>query len=323
MISNKIVFNTWSGAYFHPGGGEVQLDQTKRALEKQGYQVELFNQWNPQVDACLFHQFSTQLGVKFVIDGYRERNAKIAVSPILWAEFDRGGFYYEMLHQLLSSADILFTNSDAESSKIAKNFDLSLNVFHKTRNAISEDFFSLGDEGIFREKFGIEGDFILTIGNIDRRKNTELLVSACQELNLPLVVLGAVRDQEYFSQFSDVYSKASFLGAIFDKKMIKSALRACSVFALPSLCETPGIAALEAASQGAKVVVTQEGAAPEYLNGHAWFVDPRSLEDLVAKLRMAMSGVAQANQISYIKENYTWGMAAQDVISGYRRVLAD
>lgn len=323
MNSKKIVFNTWSGAYFHPGGGEVQLDQTKRALETQGYQVELFNQWRPQVDAYLFHQFSTQLGVKFVVDGYRERNAKIAISPILWAEFDRGGFYFELLHQLLNSADILFTNSDAESLKIAKNFELPLNVFHKTRNAISEEFFTLGDEGIFREKYGVKGDFILTIGNIDRRKNTDLLVRACQELDLPLVVLGSVRDPEYFSQFSDVYPKASFLGAIVDKEMIKSALRACSVFALPSLCETPGIAALEAASQGAKVVVTKEGAAPEYLDGHAWFVDPTSFEDLVTKLRMAMSGVVQANQISYIKENYTWDMAAQDVIFGYQRVMAE
>ena len=50
----KVLFNTWGGAYFNPGGGEVQLNFSKEYLEKQNIQVELFNQWNPQKDFDIF-----------------------------------------------------------------------------------------------------------------------------------------------------------------------------------------------------------------------------------------------------------------------------
>jgi len=41
--------------------------------------------------------------------------------------------------------------------------------------------------------------------------------------------------------------------------MLASAYAACDVFVLPSMFETPGIAALEAGLAGAKIVITKYG----------------------------------------------------------------
>lgn len=320
-MSYRVTINTWSGAFFNPGGGEVQLLNTKKALEERGLQVELFNQWQPQTDFDIFHQFSIQLGANYVVDEYKKIGRKIALSTILWADFEKSDFFYWQIRDLLLKADILFTNSEAESEKLAKSFEIDLEKFHKTRNSITEDYLSDGDPNIFRDKFGIRGDFVLSVGNIDRRKNTKALVEACSELNLKLVVIGAIRDHEYFKEFENHSSKVLFLGPITSPDLIKSAYRACTVFALPSLCETPGIAALEAASQGARIVITNQGPTAEYFGRHAIYVDPRDMNSIVEGVRSGMRAEVLPNQAGCIREQFTWRNTASDVCAGYLKIL--
>jgi DNA-binding transcriptional regulator WhiA len=71
--------------------------------------------------------------------------------------------------------------------------------------------------------FKIQGDFVLTVANVDQRKNTAALVQVCEELGVQLVVIGAIKDREYFERFSH-RRNAKFLGAISDQNLIKSAL---------------------------------------------------------------------------------------------------
>lgn len=316
----KVLFNTWSGAFFNPGGGEVQLLSTKLAMEARGVEVDLYNQWAPQKDIDLFHQFSIQYGVNYVVDAYKQLGKKVALSTILWADIPQSEHYYWQIRDLLVKSDILFTNSDAESQKISKGFDIDLGKFHKTRNSITNDFLSMGDAELFKKEYGIDGDFVLTVGNIDRRKNTGMLVDVCKELGLKLVVIGAIRDFEYFKEFSSSYGGVNFLGAVSDPTLIKSAYRACRVFALPSLCETPGIAALEAASQNASLVITNQGSTEEYFEDYAVYVDPNSRDSLKNGLRAGMERTVSSTQSEYIRGQYTWDRTALDVLDGYSKI---
>lgn len=321
-MSKKILFNTWAGAFFSPGGGEVQLNNTKIHLQELSYKIDLYNQWEPQTDFDIFHQFSIQLGANYVVDGYKQKHQKkIALSTILWTDLAQTDFYYWQIRDLLLKADILFTNSDAESLKISKDFSIAPEKFHKTRNAITSEFTDSGTADLFNSKYKVGKDFILTVANVDRRKNTKMLVEICKELGLELVVIGAIRDQEYFEEFKGSYDKVQFIGPIYDTNMIRSAYNACRVFALPSLCETPGIAALEAASQGARIVVTDQGAAPEYLGNYAVYVSPTDRDSvkngLIAGMELKVNGL----QVYDIRSSYTLTQTAQDVAIGYNKII--
>ena len=319
---NKILFNTWSGAFFNPGGGEVQLLNSKIELELKGFNIEMYNQWAPQKNIDIFHQFSINLGAEHVVQEYKNLNKKIALSPILWAKFHRESHIYKHIKNLFELSDILLTNSNAESLKLSRDFEIPLEKFHKTRNAITKEYLSITTKNIFRDTFNITDDFILSVANIDKRKNTHLLVEACQKLNKKLVLIGHIRDKDYFNDINFKFSNFLYLGAISNTDILKSAYKECSLFALPSLCETPGIAALEAASQGAKVVITQEGPTAEYFGeSNVRLVDPRSLDSIISGIEMELKQTRSNDLSKYILNEYTWDKTAGDIIEGYKKIV--
>lgn len=316
----KIVFNTWSGAFFQPGGGEMQLLQSKVELEKKGFAVEFFNQWKPQIEADLLHQFSIEAGGEFVVSAYKKLNKKVALSTIFWGDILKDNPHYARIKFLVDHADILFSNSDAESDQMSRVFEVDRKKFHKTRNSITTEYLNLGDAKLFREKFNIQGDFVLSVANIDRRKNTAQLVDVCKKLNTPLVSIGHVKDETYFKEFKNSYHQFLHLGPISDVSLLKSAYVSCAAFAMPSICETPGIAALEAASQGAPVIITSEGSTREYFGSFASYVDPLNSESLYAALKV-IPKVNKEQMRKYICENFTWDKTAEDIVLGYNKIL--
>lgn len=320
-MNKKILFNTWSGAFFNVGGGEVQLQKSREYLVKLGYNIELYDMWAPQKDFDIFHQFSIEYGVEHVVNNYTALGYKIALSTIMWGVPQKDEYYYHHIKNLFNISDILLTNSELESLRLSEAFDISINKFHKTRNGIADDYRTTKTNTDFRKKFSITGEFVLTVANIDTRKNTYNLIKACAELGLQLISIGRIRDVSYFELFKDQYSNFKHVGCITDVELLKSAYQQCQIFALPSLCETPGIAALEAASQGAKIVITGEGAAPEYFKNMVTYVDPDNLEDIINGLNAELMQERNGTLKQYIIDNYTWDKAALDIIDGYSKIL--
>lgn len=312
----KVIFNTWTGAFFQSGGGEVQLLETKNALEAKGVSIELFDMWKPQ-EGDILHQFSIQAGCEHVVKRYKEWGAKVVTSPIMWFCPEKTTDEFYRIKYILDQSDFIFPNSDLESDRISQHFGIDRSKFVKTVNAVSNAYASQGDPSIFREKFQIEGDFILTVGNIDERKATHLLVEACKKLNKKLVVVGHNKEPEYFDTFKDSYSDVVFLGAINEVEILKSAYRACSLFALPSLCETPGIAAMEAATQGAKIVITNEGSAQEYFKDFVTYVSPWNLNSIVEGIERELESKSRRNIEEFVLENYTWEKCARSIKETY------
>lgn len=323
MRPNKIIFNTWSGAFFHPGGGEVQLLNSKKELEKIGLEVNFYNQWSPDLDKnAIYHQFSIEPGTESVLSNYKKNGNKVVISPIMWNLFKRDHCRYSVVKRMFELADILMTNSRAESLRLARHFSIPLEKFHETRNSITNEYLDLNTSRNFRKEYNLKEDFILSVANIDTRKNTESLVKACKELDLTLICIGSVRDEAYFNRFKSLYNKAQFIGPVFDIDLLKSAYQQCSIFALPSFCETPGISAIEALSQGAKLLITQEGATFEYFQDNVSYVDPNNIESILSGLIEQGSFKADASSIDFVRDRYQWSKTAQDINFGYKKLFS-
>lgn len=129
-----------------------------------------------------------------------------------------------------------------------------------------------------RRRFGLEGDFLLHVGAFTQtRKNAVRLAEAAIEAKLPLVLAGR-SDPGPVRQRLDELAERSGGGLrileYLERRDLEDLYAACRVFCLPSIHEGTGLVALEAAAQGAGVVVTRCGGPPDYFGPDARYVDP-------------------------------------------------
>lgn len=167
---------------------------------------------------------------------------------------------------------------------------------------------------------------MLCVGRIEPRKNQHRLIQALSDTVIPLVLIGNPMANDYFALCRQLAGdRVYFLPAVpHDSPLLAGAYAACRVFALPSLLETPGIAALEAGVAGARVVVTPYGGAREYLCDHAFYPEPRSVQSIrQAVLHAWETPHAPDTLRQHLLTHYRWETVAQKTLQLYQRVLAN
>ena len=95
-----------------------------------------------------------------------------------------------------------------------------------------------------------------------------------------------------------------------------------SVHILPSWYESCGLASLEAAAMGCRVVVSYNGFASAYLNDAAYYCDPASPESIRMAIDSAMDSLPNPSLQQQIRSNCTWKNAALQTLSAYEKALA-
>jgi glycosyltransferase involved in cell wall biosynthesis len=298
--------------------------ESKRALEARGHAVEFYNPWAPNLNSYdVIHFFSVFNGSSVFCNAVRTAGLPLVISPILWPQPEHLGV--PEIHALLKMADVLCPNSVAEAELLARSYDLPVSKMSVTYNGINEHFFSTARIGgeLFRSTYGIQGDFVLCVANIEVRKNQVRLLEACRRLHLPLILVGNVRDSEYFKKLKEDSRGWTYLGYIEPgSELLISAMKACSVFALPSLLETPGLAALEAMAVGARVLITREGPTREYFGDTAVYCDPLSSASIEEGLRKSKQHESEGNsRDEWDAQKYAWSQTAAQLETAYQRAL--
>lgn len=322
----KIFFNTYAAAFQCPGGGEIQLLKSKEALERRGHEVVLFDPWQHSLaDADVLHHFSVQGGTYNICAYARNNGIPLVVSPILWLGNHVHDYPMSEIAFLLSLADVICPNSMAEVQRFLKHFELSAEKFHVTHNGVDASFFDRVAPDLFLKKFGFDAPFILCVGNIEERKNQRGLLEAARKIGVHVVLVGNVRSRAYFdgirADFADGFSYTGYLAH--DDILLRSAYAACSAFALPSLLETPGLAALEAAAAGSPLVITREGCTQEYFGESAFYVDTRQVDDVAAGLAAAMTAGRSGPALSQRVAEFTWDRVAGELEAAYLKASTE
>lgn len=319
-----VLFNTYPVAFDCPGGGEVQLLSCKAALERRGVRVLLFDQWAPQFDqADLAHFFSVQGGSIPFCAHVKRRGLPLALSPILWLGEKTYDYALGEIRELLHLCDLALPNSQAEGERLARFSGLPAERFAPIVNGVDERFLAPADPAPFREAFGVTGDFVLCVANIEPRKNQLGLLRAVAGLGLPVLLAGRVRDEAYWAACrAELPDNVRHLGPLeYAGELHRSAYAACSALALATRLETPGLAALEAAAQGAPLCLTREGCTEEYFGPLAEYVDPDDPADIRRGLLAALARKRGDALPRLVRQRYTWDHAAAQLEAAYRRIL--
>ena len=186
-----------------------------------------------------------------------------------------------------------------------------------------------------RERYSLGGPFILSVGDIQPRKNHlglirafARMVKAYPQLKQNLVIVG---NPKWFSdrvleaaRQSGAGERIRFLGFVSDANLLQL-YNACECLVFPSFYEGFGLPALEAMACGRAVVCSDASALPEVVDGAAILFDPHAVDEMVraisdvlldAELRARMErlGIQRA-------AHFSWQKTAHKTLEVFRQVL--
>jgi glycosyltransferase involved in cell wall biosynthesis len=144
---------------------------------------------------------------------------------------------------------------------------------------------------------------ILFVGRLQFRKNVDLLLGACAEMELQprLVIVGDGPERESLETLaSEIYPAAEFVGAKHGAELTPYFTEA-DLFVLPG---TGGLAIQEAMSYGLPVIVAQGDGTQDDLvrNENGWQIPPDDLDALLSTMKDALSDVARLRKMG--EESY-------------------
>ncbi len=229
--------------------------------------------------------------------------------------------------ELLASFRVILPNSAAEVDVLRSAFG-SLPPVQIVPNAVDVDAFAPPSEPSQRAG-------VLCVGRIEPRKNQLTLLRAFDAFDTPelsdvepaLTLVGGA------GRFSGDYWRACRAAAgprvRFVEHSTGAALRdlyhRAAVHVNVSWYETPGLASLEAAASGCRIVATPGGATREYLGDAAFWCQPNDVESIRAAIAQALAAGIDDSGMAYlsdcVRKRYTWSAAAVATLRGYELAL--
>jgi glycosyltransferase involved in cell wall biosynthesis len=339
----KITFACYESLSIIHGGPRVQILQTKKELENLGVTVDLMDPWSMHAVNTKqpVHLFSANVGTFHLASVFHQYGIPFVTSPIFFTRHSpavvrsslilnrmlrslRSGIWtnYEFTRQICAWSRGVAPNTSDERSLIVNGMGITPERVDVIPNGV-ERRFKHGDPALFRKQYGLD-NFILNVGHIGpERKNVLNLIRALKSIDHPSVIIGKITEGDYARRCIAEAKKAKQIHIISglenDSDMLASAYAACSVFVLPSMFETPGIAALEAGLAGAKIVITPHGGTKDYFGSMAEYVDYRSPESIRNGIVTALQRPASDTLQRHIENEFLWSRVAEKTLSFYQR----
>lgn len=202
--------------------------------------------------------------------------------------------------------------------------------FNVIYNGINEAFFSDADDESLME----DEPYILHVSQYAPKKNVGTLLEAYRGLvnegiDHRLLIVGGGHKGGPTAEMVrhlGLDDQVSVMGRVPLNDLVHI-YRHADLMVFPSLHETFGLPIIEAMASGCPVITSRRAAMPEVGGDAAVYVDPitspalmstirRVLEDPSLRERMVLRGYERA-------ELFTWPRAAQNVLSVYRKVMAE
>lgn len=231
----------------------------------------------------------------------------------------------------------IITDSFFSKNDIASEYKLQDEKIIVTHCAAGKEFRELPDENIDRERlrteFGIEGDYILTVCNLQPRKNLGRLIKAFSLLkeeyndSIQLVIVGK-KAWMYESIFEAVPKSIKndivFSGYVSSDELVQL-YNAAKCFVYPSFFEGFGLPVLEAMACGTPVIVSNKTSLPEVVGNNGKYFDPLSEVDIKNSLIECLTeaeckAIEKENKSKWVA-SFNWRNSAEILTSAYLSIL--
>jgi glycosyltransferase involved in cell wall biosynthesis len=238
-----------------------------------------------------------------------------------------------LIRRTARRAAVVLTVSEFSRRALVDRYHLPPEKVLVTPNGVDREAFrplQTEPAGI-RERYRLDGPFVLFVGRIEPRKNLPRLIRAFSRIRgkvgdgIRLVIAGQedFRSREVFEEAKRQGERSVvFLGAVPDADL-PALYNLAEALVYPSLAEGFGIPVLEAMACGTPVLASPRGALPEVGGDAVLWVEPedeealaggieRILTDSELRGRLRAAGPARA-------ERFDWNETARVTLEAYRR----
>jgi glycosyltransferase involved in cell wall biosynthesis len=215
------------------------------------------------------------------------------------------------------------TITEADADAVRKIYRLEKSRIHVVPNGVNEGFFSYSPS-LWQEKFGAK-PFVLSVGAIQKRKNQLLLLEACNELCLPVVLLGPVLpgEKDYARRVASAAKKNEALGGRWlqslqsDDPLLFSAFAACRLFCLFSTSETQPLSVLQAMAARKPILLSRAS----YTKDSPFSELPTIGSNDRKALNQALEKTWSLGNPASLSRNHTWHQIARRLKAVYETAL--
>jgi glycosyltransferase involved in cell wall biosynthesis len=233
----------------------------------------------------------------------------------------------------------VLTVSEASKRDILKYFHIPESKIQVIYNGIDERFSTppaAEDVERIRERYQLDGRFVLYAGNIKPHKNIERLIDAFHTLksrgfeDVRLLIIG-----DEISKYATLrravhrhklHKHVRFFGFVSDQTLAVL-YRLAAVFVFPSLYEGFGLPPLEAMASGTPVITSNVSSLPEVVGNAALLIDPYKSDEIANAMERLLTDDRLRNDLrdrglSRVRD-FSWDQTAERVRAIYDEVLAN
>lgn len=238
---------------------------------------------------------------------------------------------------LARQADRILTVSNYSKQDICNKYGIDPQKIIVTYLATNVKYKVIKDLKLLREtkeKFNINGDFILTVGNLQPRKNLSRLFNAYINLrnkkliNEKLVIVG--KKAWLFNDIFKFVNESKYKDDIIITDYVTDddlalLYNAAKLFVYPSVFEGFGLPPLEAMSCGTPVVTSNITSIPEVTGNAAVLFNPWDVDDIEEKIVTTINNKDMLNKLSELglkrSLDFSWKKTAKVTLEAYKEAF--
>jgi glycosyltransferase involved in cell wall biosynthesis len=217
----------------------------------------------------------------------------------------------KILHKLslakaIKDSDHIITVSETMRKEIIKFFPkVSLSVIYNGINFYNRSIIYQQNLSEFKEKYNIDGKFILAVGHIESRKNYARLIESFFILknkgyDHKLIIIGNDSGEKDKLQILinqlNLQDQVNLLSGLTDLEVL-CAYKLCSLFVFPSIYEGFGIPILEAMAASRPIVLSDLPVFREITQNNGVYFDPENIKSIVSAIEMVLNSKSEQERI--------------------------
>ena len=302
----KVLFDHPNPFLLAHGGFQIQIEQTKKALEELGTEVEWLRWWDSAQKGDVIHYFGRPGGA--YIDFAHQKGIRVVMSELLTGLGSRSAvhrrlqkvlttisqkllpasFTAKLAWKAYQKADAIVALTPWEKQLMVEMFDASPDQVHVIPNGVEEVFFQRTPNQELRKT---RSDYLVCTATITERKRVLELSEAAILAKTPVWVIGTPYSKQdpYYLRFLEIVKESEgmvrYEGGISDRQQMAEIYRSARGFVLLSTMESLSLSALEAAASGCPLLLSDLPWARSTFAEHACFCADSSLAVMTRSLR--------------------------------------
>jgi glycosyltransferase involved in cell wall biosynthesis len=331
----KVLFDNQTPFFLAHGGFQIQIEQTKAALEMQGVEVEFLRWWDPRQSADLIHYFG--LPPQTHADLAHKKGTKFAITHLLsglgarsaWKRSLQKSIIAAAFHALPATAlarigwstwhtaDAYIAVTSWEARLMIEIFRAPADRVHVIPNGVKDCF--------FEPQVNARGQWLVTTASIFPVKRLVETAQAAVAAQTPYWVIGQPLSESdaYYQQFAALCqqhpSVLRYDNVMHNPSELAHIYREARGFVLLSRWETQSLSALEAAASACPLLLSDLPWAHSTFGNTVSYCPVASTEQTAEYLRRFYD---QAPSLSPPAKPSTWGEIGKLLKQVYEKVLS-